>query len=174
MPLAILTHEGTLLSGILIQGYELCHAHCLVSYYRLMPACSNGQSPQLCAALGWRLTCLAGPELGPAEGAPAASGAPPAPGASLRCRAAGRPLIADLTVLPPPFGSLILGGPGGALPCPPSFTLKRGLGGSAEALLGRLRPAWAAAGSSLTAGFGRRGCSIGADISEGWGGPAKD
>ena len=140
----------------------------------ILPACSNRQPPQVGAALRLHLTCLAGPELGAPEGAPAASGAPPAAEASLCCRDAGRPPVADLTALPPAFGSLILGGPGGALPCPPSFTLKRGLVGSTGALPGRPRPGWAAAGSPLTADPGRRGCSTGADRPEGSGRPAKD
>ena len=98
------------------------------------------QSAQACAASGQCLTCLAVPKLGAAEEAPAASGAPPAADASLCCCDAGRPLIADNTALPPAFGSLIFGGPDVLLPWPPSFTLKRGLGGSAGALPGRLRP----------------------------------
>ena len=117
---------------------------------------------------------MAGPEPGAATCAPAASGVPAAAEASLCCRGAWRPLVAGLAALPPAFGSLILGGPDELMPKPPSLTLKRGLGGSVGALPGRLRPGWAAAGSPLKAGSGKRGCSAGVDRPEGRGGPAKD
>ena len=88
---------------------------------------ATGKPPQACAAFKLHLTCLTCPELRAAGGTPADSGALPAAEASLCCRDASRPPIADLTALPPAFGSLILGGPGGGAALPSKLHLKAGL-----------------------------------------------